>query len=125
MDGGRLAWWVRPVNTLMAPAARRGRRRPGPSFSALEARAARRTGVPERADPEFRADLRVLHESFLAVQDLSFIGLAGVRAELLRHLSNRLRVRRHDAGDGSTRGGRPAVHRCLLHPAGGRAAALT
>ena len=51
--------------------------------------------MPERADPEFRADLRVLHESFLAVQDLSFIGLAGVRAELLRHLSNRLRVREY------------------------------
>jgi hypothetical protein len=93
--GGRLAWWVRPVNTLMAPAVWRGRRRPGPSFGALAERAARRAGLPgpAEADAEFVADLRVPHESFLAVRDLSFIGLAGIRAELLRHLGNRLRVR--------------------------------
>jgi hypothetical protein len=90
---GRLAWWLGPVNTLLAPAARRGQRRPEASFGALEARAARRTGLPGRADAEFLADLRVLHDSFLAVRELSFTGLAGVRAELLRHLGNRLRVR--------------------------------
>src|SRR5215831_8298635 len=77
----------------MAPAARRGRHRPESSFRALQARAARRTGLPEPADPQFLADLRVLHASFLAVPELSFIGLSGIRAELARHLSNRLRVR--------------------------------
>jgi hypothetical protein len=76
----------------MTPAARRGRRRPESSFRALQERAARRTGLPEPADPQFLADLRVLHASFLAVPELSFIGLAGIRAELARHLSNRLRV---------------------------------
>ena len=90
---GRVAWWVGPVNGLMTPAARRGRRRPESSFRALQARAARRTGLPEPADPQFLADLRVLHASFMAVQELSFIGLSGIRAELARHLSNRLRVR--------------------------------
>ena len=90
---GRVAWWVGPVNGLMTPAARRGRRRPESSFRALQARAARRTGLREPADPQFLADLRVLHASFLAVPELSFIGLSGIRAELARHLSNRLRVR--------------------------------
>jgi hypothetical protein len=77
----------------MTPAARRGRRRPESSFGALQARAARRTGLSEPADPQFLADMRVLHDSFLAVPELSFMGLAGIRAELARHLSNRLRVR--------------------------------
>jgi len=90
--GGRVAWWVRPVNGLMAPAARRGRRRPGSSFGALQARADARTGLPGQADPQFLADLQVLHASFLAVPELSFMGLAGIRAELVRHLSNRLLV---------------------------------
>ncbi len=90
---GRVAWWVGPVNGLMIPAARRGQRRPESSFRALQARAARRTGLPEPADPQFLADLRVLHASFLAVPELSFTGLAGILAELARHLRNRLRVR--------------------------------
>jgi len=90
---GPVARWVGPVNGLMTPAARRGRRRPESSFRALQARAARRTGFPEPADPQFLADLRVLHAAFLAVPELSFMGLAGIRAELARHLSNRLRVR--------------------------------
>ena len=92
MSSGRVARWVAPINELMTPAVRRGRRRPESSFRALRARAARRTGLPEPADPQFLADLRVLHASFLAVPELSFIGLAGIRAELARHLSNRLRV---------------------------------
>jgi Sulfotransferase family len=91
--GGRVAWWVGPVNGLMTPAARRGWRRPESSFRALQARAAARTGLPEPADPQFLADLRVLHAAFLAVPELSFMGLAGINAELARHLSNRLRVR--------------------------------
>src|SRR5215472_8148564 len=77
----------------MTPAVRRGRCRPESSFRALQARAARRTGLPEPVDPQFLADLRVLHAAFLAVPELSFMGLAGIRAELARHLSNRLRVR--------------------------------
>jgi len=93
--GRRVAWWVGPVNRLMTPEARRGRRRPGSSFGALQARAAARTGLPGRADPQFLADLQVLHASFLAVPELSFMGLAGIRAELVRHLSNRLRVREY------------------------------
>src|SRR5260370_11124866 len=90
---GRVAWWVGPVNGLMIPAARRGQRRPESSFRALQARAARRTGLPEPADPQFLADLRVLHASFLAVPELSFTGLAGILPELPRHLRNPLRVR--------------------------------
>jgi hypothetical protein len=90
---GRVAWWVAPVNGLMTPAAWRQRRRPESSFLALQLRAARRTGLREPADPGFVADLRVLYTSFLAVPELSFIGLTGIRAELARHLSNRLRVR--------------------------------
>jgi hypothetical protein len=93
VPSGPVAWWVGPVNGLMTPAARRGRRRPESSFRALQAWAARRTGLPEPADPQFLADLRVLHAAFLAVPELSFMGLAGIRAELARHLSNRLRVR--------------------------------
>ncbi|HEY7264667.1 MAG TPA: sulfotransferase [Trebonia sp.] len=93
MASGRVAWWVAPVNGLMTPVAWRERRRPESSFLALQARAARRTGLPEPADPGFVADLRVLYSSFLAVPELSFIGLTGIRAELARHLSNRLRVR--------------------------------
>jgi Sulfotransferase family len=92
---GRVAWWVGPVNELMAAAARRGRGRPESSFRVLQARAAARTGLPEEADPQFLADLRVLHASFVTVPELSFIGLAGIRAELLRHLCNRLRVRQY------------------------------
>jgi hypothetical protein len=95
VPSGRVAWWVGPVNGLMAPAAQRGRRRPESSFRALQARAAARTGLAEPADPQFLADLQVLHDSFLAVPDLSFMGLAGIRAELARHLSNCLRVREY------------------------------
>jgi sulfotransferase family protein len=93
VPSGPVAWWVGPVNGLMTSAARRGRRRPESSFRALQARTARRTGLPEPADPQFLADLRVLHAAFLAVPELSFMGLAGIRAELARHLSNRLWVR--------------------------------
>jgi hypothetical protein len=60
---------------------------------AWRARAARRTGVPEQPDPQFLADLQVLHQSFQAVPELSFMGWYGVRAEVLRHLENRLRLR--------------------------------
>ena len=88
----RLAWWVRPANVLLAPAAWWGRRSPSSSFSQLRARAARRTGVPEQPDPQFLTDLRVLHQSFQAVPELSFMGWYGVRAELLRHLENQLRL---------------------------------
>ena len=99
MPGEVLAWWVGPVNGLLAPATRRGCRSPGPSFAALEERAARRARVAERAGPpdpaeaEFVDDLRVLHDSFLAARDLSFIGLFGARLEVFRHLRNWLRVR--------------------------------
>jgi hypothetical protein len=55
---GPVAWWVGPVNGLMTPAARRGRCRPESSFRALQARAPRRTGLPEPADPQF---LQVIH----------------------------------------------------------------
>ncbi len=89
---GRLAWWMGAVNGLMAPVIRSGLR-PGSSFGALEARAARRAGLAGRADPEFLTDLRVLHESLLGVPEMSFTGLAGLRAELIRHLANRMRVR--------------------------------
>jgi hypothetical protein len=96
MPGGALAWWIGPVNGLLAPATRRECRSPGPSFDVLEERAARRAGEAERADPEdpdFAVGLRVLYESFLAVPELSFTGLAGIRSEVSRHLRNRLRVR--------------------------------
>ncbi len=96
MPGGALAWWIGPVNGLLAPVTRRECRSPGPSFAVLEERAARRAGEAERADPEgleFAAGLRVLYESFLAVPELSFTGLAGIRSEVSRHLRNRLRVR--------------------------------
>ena len=89
----RLAWWVRPANVLMAPAARWGQRSTRSSFGELRWRAARRAGVPEQPDPQFLADLQVLHQSFQAVPELSFMGWYGVRAELLRHLENRLRLR--------------------------------
>ncbi len=94
-----LAWWVGPVNGLLAPATRRGCRSPGPSFAALEERAARRAGVTGQAGPadpqeaEFAGDLRVLYESFLAARELSFSGLFGARLEVFRHLRNGLRVR--------------------------------
>jgi sulfotransferase family protein len=87
-----VAWWVPLLNALMAPAAPRLRRQG--AFAALAARAAARTGIAQAPDPEFLADLSLLHESFLAVPELSFMGLAGVQAELLRHLSNWLRVRK-------------------------------
>jgi hypothetical protein len=89
----RLAWWVSPANELMAPAARWSQRSTRSSFGELRARAARRAGVPEQPDPQFLADLQVLHQSFQAVPELSFLGWYGVRAELLRHLENRLRLR--------------------------------
>ncbi len=89
----RLAWWVRPANELMAPAARWGQRSARSSFGELRARAERRTGVPEQPDPQFRTDLQVLYQSFLAAPELSFMGWYGVRAEVLRHLENRLRLR--------------------------------
>ena len=91
---GRLAWWVRPANELTAPAVRWSKRSPRSSFSELRARAVWRTGVPEQPDAQFLADLRVLHQSFLAVPELSLMGWHGVRAVLLRHLENRLRLRR-------------------------------
>ena len=87
----RLAWWVRPANELVAPAARWGQRSPGSSCGELQAWAARRTGVPEQPDPQFLADLRVLHQWFQTVPELSFTGWYGVRAEVLRHLENRVR----------------------------------
>ena len=93
--GRRVAWWVPAVNGLMRPATRRARRGPGASFGALQERAAARSGVPEPADPRFVADLRVLHTEFLSVPELSFIGLASGRSELLRHLGNWLSVREY------------------------------
>ena len=77
MGSGRVAWWVGPANGLMTPAARRGQRRPESSFRALQARAARRTGLPEPADPQFLADLQVLHAAFLTVPELSLSAWPG------------------------------------------------
>lgn len=89
----RVAWWVPAVNGLMDPATRRTRHGPEASFRALQRRAAARSGVAEPADTRFLADLRVLYDSFLSAPELSFMGLASVRVELLRHLSNWLAVR--------------------------------
>ncbi len=69
-----MAWWVGPVNELMAAGARRGRGGPESSFRVLQARATARTGLPEEADPQFLADLQVLHDSFLSVPELSLPG---------------------------------------------------
>lgn len=87
-----VAGWAPTVNRLLNPAVRRARHRSEASFGALQTRAAR-SGVAEPAEPQFLADLRVLHDSFLEVPELSFTGLAGVRGELLRHLGNWLAVR--------------------------------
>jgi Sulfotransferase family len=88
-----VARWVPAANRLLEPGVRRARHASAGSFDALQARAARRSGVAEPADPGFLADLRVLHDSFMAVPELSFMGLISVRTELLRHLRNWLRVR--------------------------------
>ena len=95
MTSEGLAWWVGPANGLLAPATRRGCRSPGPSFGALQERAARRagTGPADPAEAQFAADLQVLYESFLAARELSFSGLFGARLEVFRHLRNRLRIR--------------------------------
>src|SRR5260370_188569 len=84
---------VGAVKGVMMAGGGGGQGRTESSFRALEAGGARRTGLPEPTDPQFLADLRVLHASFLAVPELSFMGLAGILAELGRHLRNRLRVR--------------------------------
>ncbi len=52
-------------------------------------------GLREPADPRFLADLRVLHDSFMSVPELSFMGLASVRVELRRHLGNWLSMREY------------------------------
>lgn len=95
MAGERVARWVPAVNAMLDPAARRARRRSAGSFDALRERAAKRSGVAQPADPGFLADLRVLHDSFLAVPELSFMGLVSVRTELVRHMRNWLRVREY------------------------------
>ena len=79
----------------MGPAARRVRGGSGASFAALQARAAARSRVKEPADPRFLAELRILHPAFMSVPERSFTGLAGIRAELVRHLGNWLGVREY------------------------------
>jgi hypothetical protein len=93
VTGERVALWVSAVNQLMDPVARRARRVSRPSFAALQATAAARTGITEPPDPQFLADLRELHASFMSVPELSFLGMVAVRSELVRHLGNWLVAR--------------------------------
>ncbi|MCY9784074.1 sulfotransferase [Nocardiopsis sp. EMB25] len=88
----RPTWWVHPVNTLIAPVAGR---RPHPaerSFDAATRAAAQRTGLTWPVDEPFLSDLRVLHEAWHAVPDLTPIGRVSVQAEIRRRLETRLRM---------------------------------
>jgi hypothetical protein len=93
VTGERVALWVSAVNQLMDPEARRARRLSRPSLPALQATAAARTGIVEPPDPQFLADLRELHACYMSAPELSFLGMAAVRTELVRHLSNWLVAR--------------------------------
>jgi hypothetical protein len=86
----QVAWWVPVLNRIGLP-ARRGD--PEDSLRALRQRAARRAGLTADADPEFLADLLVLHRCIQASPELAALGRYGLRDEMLRVLENRLRVR--------------------------------
>jgi hypothetical protein len=86
----QVAWWVPALNRISLPARRAD---PQDSLGALRQRAARRAGLPAGADPEFLADLLVLHRCIQASPEVAAIGRRGLRDEMLRILENRLRVR--------------------------------
>jgi hypothetical protein len=98
--------WVPAVNWLLDTPARSRSHDAGVLFAAIEAAAARRAGVREPADAELRAGMRVLLESYLAVDGLTPLGLRSARAEIGRRIENSLRLRqilRHTPQIGAVR----------------------
>jgi hypothetical protein len=63
-------------------------------LAGIEAAAVRCTGADGPVDEDFRAGMRVLLASYLEVDELTPLGLLGVRAEIRRRVEMRLRVRR-------------------------------
>ncbi|OLT29606.1 hypothetical protein BJF83_10695 [Nocardiopsis sp. CNR-923] len=83
---------MHPVNALIAPAAGRRPRSPERSFEAAMRAASRTSGLPWLTDEPFLSDLRVLHDAWHEVPDLTPIGRIAVQAEIRRHLATRLRM---------------------------------
>jgi hypothetical protein len=87
------AWWLGPVNTLLAPVEWRRPATPV-GFARLVRAAAHRTGAADLPpDPAFQDGMRVLYEALLTAP-LTPIGRAGARDEIGRRLANRYGLRR-------------------------------
>ncbi|WP_304451722.1 sulfotransferase [Nocardiopsis sp. YSL2] len=88
----RPAWWVAPVNTLLAPATRSRFRDPARAFEAAERAAAHRSGLPWPADREFRSEMRFLSDAWLSAPGITSLGRLSVQNEVERRLETRLRL---------------------------------
>ncbi|PRX96688.1 sulfotransferase family protein [Allonocardiopsis opalescens] len=136
----RTAWWVGPVNAWLDRRAADARRSPEESFDRIAAAAARREGTAaEAVDPDFVADLRLLHGFVHTDAEVAALGRRAFDGEIGRHLANRLRLDRAEARDpeaaarpverpvfvvGLPRSGTTLMHRLLAAPSEHRAPLL-
>lgn len=86
----RPAWWLKPVNALLAPFG--GRFGEEGSFDAALRAASSASGLPWIPDEPFLADMRVLHDAWQAVPDLTPVGRFALWNEIRRRLETRLRM---------------------------------
>ncbi|MFY7066528.1 sulfotransferase family protein [Nocardiopsis changdeensis] len=86
----RPAWWLEPVNALLAPFE--GRSGDGGSFDAALRAASSRSGLPRLPDEPFLSDLKVLHDAWQTSPDLTPVGRFALRSEIRRRLETRLRM---------------------------------
>ncbi|MEU5155720.1 sulfotransferase [Glycomyces sp. NPDC021274] len=132
----RVAGWVKPLNTVMAPALARAVRDPDAAFEKALGKAEVGAGVGADIDRDFIEDYRALLHRFAKVRDLSYLGWAGTVSELQMRMENRLRIRRLHAENpamGSESIDRPIVvvglprtattlaHKVIAAPEGNRA----
>jgi hypothetical protein len=98
-DAGIRSPWLRLLDRVGQGAARLGLVWPSLEPEALLAAARRETRLSDFGDASFREGLAVLADSLERESDLSFVGRAVIRTQLVRNLATRLRVvdwaRRH------------------------------
>ena len=92
--GVRNALWVPAVNAMLSSRVRSSRDRADQILAGIEAAAVRHTRADGPVDEGFRAGMRVLLAAYLEVDELTPLGLFGVKTEIRRRVEMRLRVRR-------------------------------
>ncbi|MFL1381017.1 sulfotransferase family protein [Nocardiopsis protaetiae] len=86
----RPAWWLKPVNGLLAPFE--GRFGGEGSFDAALRAASSRSGLPWPPDEPFLSGMKVLHDAWQAAPDLTPLGRFSLQTEIRRRLERRLRM---------------------------------